>query len=1085
MSSALERAGRLKADIRLAQAVSEFEADLTADQKASFRTQRSKCCKSPPSIHDVMRLTAEIDLATSGKGAGRCCYGPRLTNVLQAVQQFAALGDVVLFVNYSSSLDRLSNLLMVVGRSAPRYERLALLYSRSRILQSHLSEYFIVVFQLCRHLLKKSRASLLSQLVSSLTDSELKSYESDLSQWASAIKDEASLLTSENIVDQSTRVKSLLKFSDSEIHRQREVLKTGNATLFRRASEYSDWKTREASSTLMIKGKLGSGKSVLLANLVNDLNLHVSSAEIPVAYFFSRHDIFESLKARTIIGSLVRQLIRSVPFLEVPVETLVDETAPTTMDFNRIIEVLDLILPQRFKAYIVVDGLDECDDEERAELLSQVRILQRKFTLLFCTSSRPDTKITPLKPRETLTVEIPDDNPDIQQALLQGAQGMFLWVTLQIDSLCDAKTDEAIRAALADLPKDLTETFSRILRKAGGNPRDPLQVRIFKLVTAACRPLTAQELREALSVVPGDSVWNPARLLHSVYAALACCGSLITVDEEQLTVRLIHHSVKQFLLQSPDAGGFSMESANKLLGEVIVTYLNYGVFEAQLSRVVVPNVSVEATTSKIVESMAAPRQVRNLALKLLRLSSQPGSDHDVGKVLAEAGRYRSAASLERFHFYAYANEHWQNHISRVWEDNPVMSGMLAKLLQSASSPDIWLELEDCPLVSWAAKCGQLDVVRVLVAMGAELEAVGENGMTALDYAAENGHERITNLLVGYSAKIDPDRGVVRTVYPSPLLRAIQQGHQAIVGILLRAGANVEARDGMDRTALVCAIENERFTIAEMLVEHGAPLEERCGTDKRTALLSAAERGLDSMVTLILSQGVNTDSKDANGCTSLMLAAYKGHESVVRRLLDGGADINMCGDGLHPTPLLAAIRGGRLEVVRILLERGADVGGRGDGGMPPLFAAIMANHVCQVGIAELLLEQGTDPEQIIPNVKDDAKTPLSCAVDRFCSAGMIRALLRWGAKPGPCLNKAVLSGRTTIVEARIDHGADVNTNLASLYIAVAGGDKNMVSLLLRKGARAEPHVWNLARSRDQGIYDLLLNHFGADSEPGLG
>lgn len=95
MSFALERAGRLKADIRLAQAVSEFEADLTADQKATFRTQRSQTCKTPPSIHDVMRLTAEIDLASSGKSAGRRCYGPRLTNVLQAVQQFAALGDVI------------------------------------------------------------------------------------------------------------------------------------------------------------------------------------------------------------------------------------------------------------------------------------------------------------------------------------------------------------------------------------------------------------------------------------------------------------------------------------------------------------------------------------------------------------------------------------------------------------------------------------------------------------------------------------------------------------------------------------------------------------------------------------------------------------------------------------------------------------------------------------------------------------------------------------------------------------------------------------------------------------------------------
>ena len=96
MSLALMRAGHLKPELRLAQAVSGFEASLTADQKTSFRNARSKSCKSPPTTEDVMRLTAELDmkLATNG-GGGQRCYGPRFTNVLHAVQRFAALGDVL------------------------------------------------------------------------------------------------------------------------------------------------------------------------------------------------------------------------------------------------------------------------------------------------------------------------------------------------------------------------------------------------------------------------------------------------------------------------------------------------------------------------------------------------------------------------------------------------------------------------------------------------------------------------------------------------------------------------------------------------------------------------------------------------------------------------------------------------------------------------------------------------------------------------------------------------------------------------------------------------------------------------------
>ena len=41
-----------------------------------------------------MRLTSEID-KISGIVPGRRCFGPRLTSFLDAVQQFAALGDVV------------------------------------------------------------------------------------------------------------------------------------------------------------------------------------------------------------------------------------------------------------------------------------------------------------------------------------------------------------------------------------------------------------------------------------------------------------------------------------------------------------------------------------------------------------------------------------------------------------------------------------------------------------------------------------------------------------------------------------------------------------------------------------------------------------------------------------------------------------------------------------------------------------------------------------------------------------------------------------------------------------------------------
>jgi len=95
MALSLRDGARLKPDIRLAQAVSEFEAALSSEQKVAFRASRSSAAHVAPTMSDVMRLTAEIDLkATTKHGRGRC-FGPRMTNLLNAIQQFAALGDVV------------------------------------------------------------------------------------------------------------------------------------------------------------------------------------------------------------------------------------------------------------------------------------------------------------------------------------------------------------------------------------------------------------------------------------------------------------------------------------------------------------------------------------------------------------------------------------------------------------------------------------------------------------------------------------------------------------------------------------------------------------------------------------------------------------------------------------------------------------------------------------------------------------------------------------------------------------------------------------------------------------------------------
>jgi hypothetical protein len=92
MALVISRAGRLKPEIRLAQALSEYEAILVGEQKARLRGYRQE---SPPTAADVMRLTAEIDREAVRTRKSRRCVGPRLCNFLQAVQMFTGVVDIV------------------------------------------------------------------------------------------------------------------------------------------------------------------------------------------------------------------------------------------------------------------------------------------------------------------------------------------------------------------------------------------------------------------------------------------------------------------------------------------------------------------------------------------------------------------------------------------------------------------------------------------------------------------------------------------------------------------------------------------------------------------------------------------------------------------------------------------------------------------------------------------------------------------------------------------------------------------------------------------------------------------------------
>ena len=124
-----------------------------------------------------------------------------------------------------------------------------------------------------------------------------------------------------------------------------------------------------------------------------------------------------------------------------------------------------------------------------------------------------------------------------------------------------------------------------------------------------------------------------------------------------------------------------------------------------------------------------------------------------------------------------------------------------------------------------------------------------------------------------------------------------------------------------------------------------------------SLYEVAERGDIDGVKALLNTKVNID---ADGevyeiGNPLQVASYRGHEAVVRLLLEKGAAVNARG-GYWDNALQAALSGGYEAIVQLLLENGADVNSQGGEWGNALQAASYEGYVTLV---QLLLEKGAE------------------------------------------------------------------------------------------------------------------------------
>jgi ankyrin repeat protein len=197
----------------------------------------------------------------------------------------------------------------------------------------------------------------------------------------------------------------------------------------------------------------------------------------------------------------------------------------------------------------------------------------------------------------------------------------------------------------------------------------------------------------------------------------------------------------------------------------------------------------------------------------------------------------------------------------------------------------------------AANEGQLDVVRYLVAKGADIDAPNKNGSPPLAGALGRHHPEVAEFLLARGADVQ-----VRGRFGGALHYAAGGSNLEAARYLLSLGfdVNEEAKD-YDIRPLCSAGYSATAEMMTFLIERGSALQEACGRAARSALHRAADGGNVEGARVLLDHGHDPNGYPTARSTPLHMAVEKYEEEFAELLLEYGADTSRQ-DSKGRTPL---------------------------------------------------------------------------------------------------------------------------------------------------------------------------------------
>ncbi|KAF8544009.1 hypothetical protein BDD12DRAFT_977932 [Trichophaea hybrida] len=475
--------------------------------------------------------------------------------------------------------------------------------------------------------------------------------------------------------------------------------------------EFKGWLEGTLPNCLWCYGTTGCGKTVITGHVIDHLMTTRPSEESrAVAYYFFDFRRKESLSILTFLRSILHQVLR-IDKISPEIQRRLEEIFIGTTGTREpdLIELQGLITDVcatniQEEVFLVVDGIDEADEGVRKIVLQFLKDMQLCARVKLFAAGQPEVDIKKVVRCVTISItprELEDDIrtfidvqvekelngvlsvhesglvDKIKDVLAWKAQGMFLWVDLQIKAIRGACEDDGtadrVPQLLDDLPRDIQEIYSRALQKllCSGAQRTEITRNVFRWVICARRPMNINELEEAATIKVGQKSWKEPPIKLSWPTLSKLCGNLLAFDDSDGSIFLAHHSVLQFLqscmnlnIPSIDRFHFQVDEADRYLGELCVTYLNFIDFKMSLTT---------THDSSTLRPLARPLELGLHVLpglkKLYSQGSSSRSQRPLDKynfsiedqLRAVMSTSRAAKSIPQFILLDYCRTNWYHH----------------------------------------------------------------------------------------------------------------------------------------------------------------------------------------------------------------------------------------------------------------------------------------------------------------------------------------------------------------------------------------------------------------------------------------